>query len=160
MSSVNKVTILGNLGRDPDVRHTQDGGMVTNLAIATTETWNDKYTGDRREKTEWHRVVCFRKTAEIASQYLNKGSQVYIEGSLQRRSYDDNNTRAKRYITEIVAQRLVLIGGRASNSNNGGSNAQPQRRQQYNPQQQGQPQQRQPAMTQTQPEDIDDDIPF
>ncbi len=103
--SVNKVILIGNLGRDPEIRYLPSGGAVANLAVATSEKWRDKQTGENREKTEWHRVVLFGKLADIASGYLCKGSQVYIEGQLQTREWDDNGV--KRYTTEIV----VKIGG-------------------------------------------------
>ncbi|EMF0798381.1 single-stranded DNA-binding protein, partial [Proteus mirabilis] len=103
--SVNKVILIGNLGRDPEIRYLPSGGAVANLAVATSEKWRDKQTGENREKTEWHRVVLFGKVADIASGYLCKGSQVYIEGQLQTREWDDNGV--KRYTTEIV----VKIGG-------------------------------------------------
>ena len=106
MRGVNKVILVGNLGADPELRYIPNGGAVTNLTIATSEVWKDKQTGENREKTEWHRVVIFNKLAEIAAQYLKKGSQVYIEGQLQTRKWQDQNGQ-DRYTTEIV----VNIGG-------------------------------------------------
>ncbi len=114
---VNKVILVGNLGQDPEVRYMPNGNAVTNITIATTESWNDKQTGERQEKTEWHRVVMFRKLAEIAGEYLKKGSQVYIEGKLQTRKWQDNNG-VDRYTTEIVANDMQMLGGR---SGGGGS---------------------------------------
>lgn len=110
--SVNKVILIGNLGRDPEIRYLPSGGAVANLAVATSEKWRDKQTGENREKTEWHRVVLFGKLADIASGYLCKGSQVYIEGQLQTREWDDNSV--KRYTTEIVVKAggsMQMLGG-------------------------------------------------
>lgn len=103
--SVNKVILIGNLGRDPEIRYLPSGSAVAHLAVVTSEKWRDKQTGENREKTEWHRVVLFGKLADIASGYLCKGSQVYIEGQLQTREWDDNGV--KRYTTEVV----VKVGG-------------------------------------------------
>lgn len=116
MSSVNKVILVGNLGRDPEVRHTQDGKAIVNLSIATSETWRDKATGERKEKAEWHRVVIFNEgLAKVAEQYLKKGSTVYLEGQLQTRKWTDKDG-AEKYSTEIVLQQyrgdLVLLGGK------------------------------------------------
>ena len=111
MASVNKVILVGNLGRDPETRYTTGGEAVTNVSIATTDTWKDK-NGEKQERTEWHRVAFFGKLAEIAGEYLKKGSQVYVEGRLQTRSWDDKQTNQKKYMTEVVAQDLVLLGGR------------------------------------------------
>lgn len=109
--SVNKVILLGHLGADPEVRYTQGGTAVANLRIATNESYNDKTSGERVEKTEWHRVVAWGKLAEIVGQYLKKGRQVYIEGSLQTRQYQDQQGNT-RYSTEIKANDLVMLGGR------------------------------------------------
>lgn len=114
MSSVNKVTLIGNLGKDPEVKTMQNGSKVCNLTIATTEKWKDKASGSQKEKTEWHRVVIFGNLAEIAEKYLHKGSKVYVSGSLQTRSWDKNGV--KQYSTEIVLQNfggeLVLLDGK------------------------------------------------
>jgi single-strand DNA-binding protein len=110
MRGVNKVILVGNLGRDPEIRYTRDGTAVANLNLATTETWNDA-NGQRQERTEWHRVVAWGKLAEIAKEYLGKGRQVYIEGRLQTRSWDDKEGN-KRYTTEIKADQMVMLGGR------------------------------------------------
>jgi single-strand DNA-binding protein len=112
-ASLNKVTIIGTLGRDPEVKYMSSGDAVANLSIATNETWKDKTTGERKESTEWHRVTLFRQLAEIAGEYLRKGQQVYIEGSLKTRSYDDKDGQ-KRYVTEIVATELKMLGGRTA----------------------------------------------
>jgi single-strand DNA-binding protein len=110
MASVNKVILIGNLGRDPETRYMPDGGAVTNVSIATTETWKDK-SGEKQEKTEWHRVAFFGKLAEIAGEYLKKGSQVYVEGRLQTRKWQDKDGQDK-YTTEIVADRMQMLGSR------------------------------------------------
>ena len=110
MASVNKVILIGNLGRDPETRYMPDGGAVTNVSIATTDIWKDK-NGEKQEKTEWHRVVFFAKLAEIAGEYLKKGSQVYVEGRLQTRKWQDKDGQDK-YSTEIVADRMQMLGSR------------------------------------------------
>ncbi len=109
MASVNKVILLGNLGRDPETRYTTGGDAVTNLNIATSEQWKDK-SGEKQERTEWHRVVLFGRSAEIAAEYLKKGRSVYIEGRLQTRKYTDKDG-VEKYATEIVGDRMQLIGG-------------------------------------------------
>lgn len=108
MASVNKVILAGNLGRDPETRNMPDGGAVTNVSIATSETWKDK-GGEKQEKTEWHRVVFFAKLAEVAGQYLKKGSQVYVEGRLQTRKWQ-NKDGVDQYTTEIIADRMQMLG--------------------------------------------------
>lgn len=108
MASVNKVILIGNLGRDPEVRFTQGGTAVANFTMATTERWSDP-SGEKKEKTEWHRVVVWGKQAEIAGEYLRKGKQVYVEGSLQTREWTDREGQ-KRYTTEVRAQRFQLLG--------------------------------------------------
>ena len=110
MASVNKVILIGNLGRDPETRYMPDGGAITNISIATTENWKDKQ-GEKQEKTEWHRVAFFGKLAEIAGEYLKKGSQVYVEGRLQTRKWQDKDG-ADKYTTEIVADRMQMLGSR------------------------------------------------
>jgi single-strand DNA-binding protein len=118
MASVNKVILLGNLGRDPETRYTTGGDAVTNLNIATSETWKDK-SGEKQEKTEWHRVVLFGRQAEVAGEYLKKGRSVYIEGRLQTRKYTDKDG-VEKYSTEIVADRMQLIGGARDAGGGGG----------------------------------------
>ena len=118
---VNKVIIIGNLGVEPDVRHLPSGGQVTNIRVATSEQWNDKQSGEKRENTEWHRIVFFGKLAEIAGEYLKKGSQVYIEGRLQTRKWQGDDGQ-DRYTTEIVANEMQMLGGRPNG--NGGSQSQ------------------------------------
>ena len=110
MASVNKVILIGNLGRDPETRYMPDGGAVTNVSIATTDVWKDKQ-GEKQEKTEWHRVAFFGKLAEIAGEYLKKGSQVYVEGRLQTRKWQDKEGQDK-YTTEIIADRMQMLGSR------------------------------------------------
>ncbi|MBK5912464.1 single-stranded DNA-binding protein [Rhodothalassium salexigens] len=122
--SVNKVILVGNLGRDPEVRTMQNGGKVVNLSLATSESWNDRQTGERREKTEWHRVVIFDdRLAETAERYLRKGSKVYVEGQLQTRKWQDQSGQ-DRYSTEVVLQRfrgtLTMLDGRAQGGQGGG----------------------------------------
>jgi single-strand DNA-binding protein len=114
MASVNKVILIGNLGRDPETRYTTGGDAVTQLNIATTETWKDK-NGEKQEKTEWHRVVLFGRQAEVAGEYLKKGRSVYIEGRLQTRKYTDKEG-VEKYSTEIVGDRMQLLGGRDAGS--------------------------------------------
>lgn len=116
MASLNKVQIIGNLGRDPEVRHTQDGKPIVNLSVATSESWKDRNTGERKERSEWHRVVIFNEgLAKIAEQYLKKGSTVYLEGQLQTRKWTDKDG-AEKYCTEVILQNyrgeLVMLGGK------------------------------------------------
>jgi len=154
MASVNKVILVGNLGRDPEVRTFPSGDQVANVTIATTDKWRDKNTGENREATEWHRVTFNGRLAEIAGQYLRKGSQVYVEGSIRTRKWTDQQTGQDRYATEIRADTLQMLGGRSQQQNDGGygsnegygnsSYAAPQR-QQPAPQYQQQPQQQRPA---------------
>src|SRR4051812_43353368 len=119
MASVNKVILVGNLGRDPETRYSPDGGAITNVSIATTDTWKDKASGEKQERTEWHRVVFFTRLAEIAGEYLKKGSQVYIEGSLRTRKWQDKEGQ-ERYTTEIVADRMQMLGSRSGMGDRGG----------------------------------------
>lgn len=111
MRGVNRVTLIGHLGQDPDTRYMPNGKAVTNIRIATSETWKDRQTGDQQERTEWHSVVLFDKLGEIAGEYLRKGSQVYIEGSLRTRKWQDKEGK-DRYTTEIVARDMQMLGGR------------------------------------------------
>ena len=114
---VNKVIIVGNLGADPDTRAMPSGNSVTNVSVATSESWNDKNSGEKQEKTEWHKVVFFGRLAEIADQYLKKGSQVYVEGKLQTRKWEDKEGN-DRWTTEIVANQLEMLGERMSSGSN------------------------------------------
>ncbi len=113
MASVNKVILVGRLGKDPEVRYLPDGGAVCNITLATSETWKDKNTGDKQEKTEWHRVTFYRKLAEIAGEYLKKGREVYVEGRLETRKWTDKEGK-DRYTTEIIANEMQMLGGRPS----------------------------------------------
>jgi single-strand DNA-binding protein len=114
MSGINKAIILGRLGKDPEVRYTPDGTAIANFTVATSEEWKDKNTGEKREKTEWHRIVAFRRLGEICGEYLAKGRQVYIEGRIQTRDWEDRDGN-KRYTTEIVASQMQMLGGRDDN---------------------------------------------
>ena len=109
---VNKVILIGNLGADPEVRYTPDGVPVAYFNLTTSESWNDRNTGDKQERTEWHRLVLWRKLAEIAGQYLKKGSKIYVEGKLQTRSWDDQSGQ-KRYTTEVVVNDMQMLDSRA-----------------------------------------------
>ena len=125
--SVNKVILVGNLGKDPEIRRTQDGRAIANLSVATSETWRDKATGERKEKTEWHRVVIFNEgLAKVAEQYLKKGAKVYVEGQLQTRKWTDQSG-AEKYTTEIVLQgfnsNLTMLDGRGGGASFGGDDA-------------------------------------
>lgn len=115
MSSLNKAQIIGRLGQDPETRYTQSGSAVTNLSVATSESWKDKQTGEKKENTEWHRIVAFGKLAEIMGEYLRKGSQVYIEGKIQTRKWQDKDG-VDRYTTEIVASQMVMLDTRGEQS--------------------------------------------
>jgi len=116
---INKVILVGNLGADPETRYMPSGKPVTNIRIATSEGWTDKQTGDKQERTEWHAVVLFEKLAEISAEYLRKGSQVYIEGSLRTRKWQDKEGK-DRYTTEIVAREMQMLGGRGGGEGGGG----------------------------------------
>lgn len=120
MASVNKVILVGNLGKDPDVRYLPDGGAVVNLALATSSNWKDKNTGEKREETEWHRVVIYGRLAEIAGEYCKKGRSVYIEGRLKTRKWQDQSG-VDKYTTEIIADQMQLLGGRESGGGGGSS---------------------------------------
>ncbi|AVF96245.1 single-stranded DNA-binding protein [Vibrio sp. 1403] len=171
---INKVILVGNLGNDPEIRYMPNGGAVANITIATSDSWRDKATGEQREKTEWHRVVLFGKLAEVAGEYLRKGSQVYIEGQLQTRKWQDQSGQ-DRYSTEVVVQGfngvMQMLGGRGQGGGapmggqqqQQGGWGQPQQpaQQQYNaPQQQQQAPQQPQQQYNEPPMDFDDDIPF
>ena len=115
MASVNKVILIGNLGKDPDVRYMPSGKAVANVSIATSDSWKDRNTGEKQERTEWHNVVFYSPLAEIVGQYLRKGSSVFVEGRLQTRKWQDKNGQ-DRYTTEIIANEMKMLGGRASGS--------------------------------------------
>ena len=155
--SVNKVILIGNLGRDPEVRQTQDGRPVVNFTVATNETWKDRQTGERRERTEWHRVVIFGEgLADIAQRYLHKGSKVYLEGQLQTRKWTDQSGQ-ERYTTEVVLSgfraALTMLDSRADGGDGGGGGG----GRDYGG---GEPAAAPPAAADSAASDLDDDIPF
>ena len=151
---INKVILVGNLGKDPEMRYTADSRAVANLTIATSEQWKDKNTGQQQEKTEWHRVVAFGRLAEIIGDYVKKGSQVYIEGKIQTRKWQDQQGQ-DRYTTEIVANEMQMLGGKRDDNQRQNT---PQRQQA--PQQQQAPEQQQGGETSNNGGDFDDDIPW
>ena len=140
MSGINKAIILGRLGADPEVKRMQSGDAVANINIATSEAWKDKATGEKREKTQWHRVVLWQRLAEVAEQYLKKGDQIYIEGKIETRKWQDSAGQ-DRYTTEIRAQNMQMLGSSSGHGN------------------QAQPSQSKPE-TQPQHQGFDDDVPF
>lgn len=153
---VNRVTILGNLGNDPEVKHTNSGSAIANLTVATSESWNDKATGEKKEITEWHRVVLFGKLAEIAGEYLRKGSQVYIEGQLRTRKWTDN-AGVDKYTTEVVVNvggTMQMLGGKQE--------AKPQQQSGWGQPQLPKQQQSKPSSSgqHEPPTNFDDSIPF
>ncbi len=155
MASVNKVILVGNLGKDPEVRYAPSGDAIANVTLATTENWKDK-NGEKQEKTEWHRVSFFGKTAEVVGQYLKKGSQVYVEGRIQTRKWTDKEGQ-ERYTTEIVADKMQMLGGRSGSASMDNDSAESRR-----------PAAARPAPTSNSPakssgssfDDMEDDIPF
>lgn len=145
MASVNKVIIVGNLGRDPEIRYAPSGDAICNASIATTDTWRDKQTGEKRESTEWHRVVFFGKLAEIAGQYLKKGRAVYVEGSLRTRKWQDQDGK-ERFTTEIRANEMQMLGGNDGGTGGGqGEHHAPAQRSQSTPPQSASQRQPEPA---------------
>jgi single-strand DNA-binding protein len=144
---INKVIIVGNLGNDPETRYMPSGSAVTNITVATNESWKDKATGEQKDRTEWHKVAMFNRLAEVAAEYLRKGSQVYIEGKLRTRKWQDKNGQ-DRWTTEIVADEMQMLGGRGGA---GGGSA---------PMSSGQDSGPPSAPPQAGPDDFDDDIPF
>lgn len=122
MASVNKVILVGNLGKDPEVRYLPDGGAVVNLSLATTSNWRDKNSGEKREETEWHRVVMYGRLAEIAGEYCRKGRSIYVEGRLKTRKWQDQSG-VDKYTTEIVADQMQLLGGREGGGGGGSSSS-------------------------------------
>lgn len=154
---VNKVILVGNLGKDPEVRYMPSGGAAANITIATTDSWKDKQTGEKQERTEWHNVVFFNRLAEVVGEYLKKGAQVYVEGSLRTRKWQDKNGN-DRYTTEIVATEMQMLGGRGGGSGSFGGDAPAPAQPQSAP---SQPQSA-PASPAATPaaEGFDDDIPF
>ncbi|MGP3146806.1 single-stranded DNA-binding protein [Serratia bockelmannii] len=157
---VNKVTLIGFLGQEPEVRYLPNGTAVTNISLATSESWRDKQSGEEKERTEWHRVVLFGKLAEIAGEYLHKGSQVYIEGQLQTRKWSDN-AGVERWTTEIVVKQqgtMQMLG--SSNRTNTSAQAPGKQQSAAAPVQSGTPQSTPQSMGNEPPMDFDDDIPF
>lgn len=152
MASVNKVILVGNLGADPETRYAPSGDAICNIRLATTDSWKDKSTGEKREATEWHRVVLYRKLGEVAGQYLRKGSQVYIEGRIKTRKWQDKDGQ-DRYTTEIEADTMQMLGGRGQGGDSAGA---PAPRQQGNG---GGGPSRRPAPSGGM-NDFEDDIPF
>jgi single-strand DNA-binding protein len=154
---INKVIIIGNLGADPDLRYLPNGNAVATLSLATSETWKDKTTGEKQERTEWHRVVCFARLGEIAGEYLRKGAKVYIEGSLRTRKWQDQQGQ-DRYTTEIIANDLQMLDGKAGGAGGGMPNYDdvPQAQSAYSG---PSTQQAQPLATEVLNE-LDDDVPF
>ena len=151
---VNKVILIGNLGADPEVRYMPSGGAITNIRMATSESWKDRSSGETQERTEWHRIVFFNKLAEITAEYLRKGSQVYIEGSIRTRKWQGQDGQ-DRYTTEIVASEMQMLGGRQQG---GSANfEEPPAQKQHNPSPSPAPESPQPAGSGV---DFDDDIPF
>jgi len=144
---INKVIIVGNLGGDPETRYMPSGSAVTNLTVATNESWKDKQTGEQKDRTEWHKVAMFNRLAEIAAEYLRKGSQVYIEGKLRTRKWQDKSGQ-DRWTTEIIADEMQMLGGRGGS---GGGSA---------PMNSGQDSGPPSSPPQAGPDDFDDDIPF
>ena len=147
---INKVILVGHLGADPDARAMPSGKAVTNIRLATSEQWKDRQTGDQQERTEWHTVVLFDKLGEIAGEYLRKGSQVYIEGSLRTRKWQDKDGK-DRYSTEVVAREMQMLGGRSSTPQQQGHD--------WNRSEQRE-RERLPSASSPSPEEFDDDIPF
>lgn len=147
---VNKVILLGNLGNDPDIRYTASGAAVANISLATAENWRDKETGEKQERTEWHRVVFFGRLAEIVGEYLRKGSQVYVEGRIQTRKWQDKDGN-DRYTTEIVASEMQMLGGGRGGGSSNNFNQSPPSNEESDTT---------AAPRKDSGEDFDDDIPF
>ena len=157
MASVNKVILIGNLGRDPETRYMPNGEAVANITVATTDTWKDKASGEKQEKTEWHRVTFYRRLAEIVGEYLKKGSQVYIEGRLETRKWQDKEGK-DRYTTEIIADRMQMLGSRSGQGDPSGRERSGEAREPAQAQAgEGKSAAKKPA---SQFSDMDDDIPF
>lgn len=159
MASINKVIIIGNLGRDPEVRYTTNGAAICNIGVATTRTWKDKASGEKREETEWHRVTLFDRLAEIAGEYLKKGSACYIEGRLKTRKWQDKDGK-DNYTTEIMAESLQLLGGRDSGGQGQGDTDRQQSRPASQQRQSAAPTRLRQQQPSTGFDDMDDDIPF
>jgi single-strand DNA-binding protein len=159
MASVNKVILIGNLGRDPETRYMPDGGAVTNITIATSYQWKDKATGDKKEETEWHRVAFFGRLAEVAGEYLKKGSPVYIEGRLKTRKWTDKDGH-ERYSTDIIADEMKMLGSRGDRGDSAGSGG---AKSDSAPREAGTPRAAEPKESKKAAggfDDMEDDIPF
>lgn len=154
---INKVILVGNVGIDPDVRYLPNGNAVTTLSVATSETWKDKTTGEKQDRTEWHRVVCFNRLGEIAGEYVRKGSKLYVEGSLRTRKWQDKEGHDK-YTTEIIASDIQMLDSKGGGSSNYDDMPQAQ----FSPQQQNQTSNKQQPSQAAQDafDQLDDDIPF
>ena len=152
---VNKVILVGNLGRDPETRYTQNGSAVTQFSIATSDSWRDKSTGEQQDRTEWHNIVCFARLAEIAGEYLKKGSKVYIEGSLRTSNWEQEGQ--KRYRTEVMARELQMLDSRANGAGQAGEFSEPSYAAGAASQQPAPMPQNNPTISD---EDFEDDIPF
>ena len=159
MASVNKVIIVGNLGKDPEVRYAPSGSAICNVTIATSRQWKDKTSGEKQEETEWHRVVFYDRLAEIAGEYLKKGKPVYVEGRLKTRKWTDKEG-VEKYTTEIVAAEMQLLGGREGGGGSGGDDGGGQRSAPAPRPAAGRPAASAPAKSSTGFDDMDDDIPF
>ncbi len=159
MASVNKVILLGNLGRDPETRYMPNGEAVTNISIATSERWKDKQTGEQQEKTEWHRITFYRRLAEIAGEYLKKGSSIYVEGKLETRKWTDKDGK-DRYTTEIIASDLRMLGSPTSQDEGRGEPRREARQEQRPARSGGGNYDRPPPKAGASIADLDDDIPF
>ncbi len=156
---INKVILVGNVGVDPDVRHMPNGNAVTTLSIATSETWKDKQTGDKQERTEWHRVVCFNRLGEIAGEYIRKGSKLYVEGSLRTRKWQDPQGQ-DRYTTEIIASDLQMLDSKGGAGGYDDMQSMPQSQQQNSPRTPAASQKPATQTAQDAFDELDDDIPF
>ena len=157
---INKVILVGNVGVDPDVRYLPNGNAVTTLAVATSESWKDKTTGEKQERTEWHRVVCFNRLGEIAGEYVRKGSKLYVEGSLRTRKWQDQQGQDK-YTTEIIASELQMLDSKGGGSASSYDDMPQSQATTTSPQHQNSPRQQQPAQAvQDAFDQLDDDIPF
>ena len=156
---INKVILVGNLGKDPEAKFMPNGNAVTNITVATSESWKDKQTGQQQERTEWHRIVFFNRLAEIASEYLKKGSKVYIEGALRTRKWQGQDGQ-DRYTTEIVASEMQMLDSRGGSAGYDNSAPMQQDAPQASQPQSNQPQQKAPASPDSGFDSFDDDIPF
>ncbi|MBV32428.1 MAG: single-stranded DNA-binding protein [Porticoccaceae bacterium] len=157
---INKVIIVGNCGQDPETRYMPSGGAVTNLSLATSESWKDKNTGQQQERTEWHRVVFFNRLAEIAGEYLKRGSKVYVEGSLRTRKWQDKDSGQDRYTTEIVANEMQMLDSKGSSAGDF-SSSQPNPSSSFSSEKSQSLQNQNPSSDNSSGfSDFDDDIPF